>query len=93
MLGILALAALQLPGPPVNIARVMRAPQIVSRPLPADAPKFADVPNVAITYYDVTGHDIPEIQKSVAKQAPRDRLTNAPLPRPQAGRSPSRSRP
>jgi predicted secreted Zn-dependent protease len=69
-------------GIPLNTARTMRATQLGS-PAAADgapAAKFADVPNVAVTYYEVLGKAIPEIHKAVAKAAPRDPETNRILP-------------
>jgi predicted secreted Zn-dependent protease len=49
-------------------------------PLPSGSLRFADIPNVAVTYYEVTGNDIPEIHKSLSKAAPRDPATRNPMP-------------
>lgn len=41
---------------------------------------FADLPGVAVSYYDVNGRDVAAIHKSLQKAAPRDPVTNAVLP-------------
>lgn len=41
---------------------------------------FAQLPNVAVTYYDVAGRDIAEIHKTLAKAAPKDPETQHVLP-------------
>lgn len=46
----------------------------------APVPTLADVPNVDVTYYPVTGKDVPEIHRSIAKAAPRDAETGKRLP-------------
>jgi len=79
ILGILAYAALPGTQTPVNTAPVMRTIQ-VGPPPTANLLRFADVPNVAITYYDVTGDNIAEIHRAVAKAAPRDPTTRVPTP-------------
>jgi len=44
------------------------------------AATFAALPSVAVTYYDVTGRDIPAIHKAIAKAAPKDPETLHVLP-------------
>ena len=41
---------------------------------------FAELPDVAVTYYDVVGRDIPAIHKAIAKAAPKDPETQKTLP-------------
>lgn len=41
--------------------------------------RLQDVPGVTVSHYDVAGREVPEIHKSVAKQAPRDPLTGRTL--------------
>lgn len=43
-------------------------------------PTLASLPNVEITYYQVTGKDIPQIHRSLARAAPRDPGTGNRLP-------------
>lgn len=47
---------------------------------PPHAPTLANLPNVEVTYYDVTGKDVPEIHRSLARAAPRDPETGRRLP-------------
>ncbi|HKX92292.1 MAG TPA: DUF922 domain-containing protein [Sphingomicrobium sp.] len=81
---VFALAAQQPAGTsiPLNTAPTMRSAQLGDRTSGDAAPaaRFADIPNVAIIYYDVAGNDIPEIHKAVAKAAPREPETNRILP-------------
>jgi predicted secreted Zn-dependent protease len=46
---------------------------------PAPA-RFADLPGIAVTYYDVAGRDVPEIHKVVTRLAPRDPVTGRVTP-------------
>lgn len=48
----------------------------------ADAPiqALAGLPNVEVTYYEVTGKDVPEIHRSLNRAAPRDPVTGNRLP-------------
>lgn len=49
-------------------------------PAPAPAPKLADLPNVEITHYPVTGKTIRQIHKSLAEAAPKDPVSGKRLP-------------
>jgi predicted secreted Zn-dependent protease len=82
MIGAAALAAAQFQdvSQQVSTVPVMRAPQTVVVAPTAALARFSDLPNVSITYYDVTGHDVPEIHKSIATHAPRDPKSNQPIP-------------
>lgn len=81
ILTLLALTAadFQDPAQKASTVPVMRAPQTVGLPLAPKA-RFIDVPGVAVTYYDVSGHDVGEIHRSLAKLAPRDPRTKQPIP-------------
>lgn len=46
----------------------------------APASTLANLPNVEVTYYQVTGKDVPEIHRSLARAAPRDAETGKRLP-------------
>jgi predicted secreted Zn-dependent protease len=46
----------------------------------APGPALVGVPNIEVTYYQVTGKDVPEIHRSLAKAAPRDGETGRRLP-------------
>jgi predicted secreted Zn-dependent protease len=51
------------------------------RPIaPGKLAKFSDVPNVTVTYYDISGRDVEKIHRSVAKLAPRDPQRRRALP-------------
>ncbi len=85
MLVALALAALQ--GPPTyprgSGSETSRKPQLAPVTSPtATAPlaTFRDLPNVAVTYYDVTGRNLTQIHKSLTGAAPRDPATRKPIP-------------
>lgn len=42
--------------------------------------RFADLPNVTVTYYDVSGRDAREVHHSITQRAPRDPATGRPVP-------------
>ncbi|MFL6859467.1 MAG: DUF922 domain-containing protein [Sphingomicrobium sp.] len=51
------------------------------RPLaPGEPARLSDVPNVAVTYYEVAGRDLAAIHKSLARLGPRDPRTRRVLP-------------
>jgi predicted secreted Zn-dependent protease len=58
--------------------------QVAAAQAPAPAAprlaRFADVPNVAVNYYNVTGLDVPQIVASIRTAAPRNPQTGAPIP-------------
>ena len=85
MLVVLALAVLQ--GPPTYLrgspAETSRKPQlapVVSPTAAAPLTAFRDLPNVAVTYYDVTGRTVPEIHTSLTDAAPHDPDSRKPIP-------------
>ena len=47
---------------------------------PGSLAKLSDLPNVAVTYYDVPGRDLDKIHAALAKRAPRDPETRRILP-------------
>ena len=46
----------------------------------APLPTLANLPNVEVTYYEVSGKEVPEIHRSLARAAPRDPETGNRLP-------------
>jgi predicted secreted Zn-dependent protease len=58
------------------LAQAAPSPPAASAPVPA----LASLPNVEVTYYQVTGKDVPEIHRSLVRAAPRDPATGKRLP-------------
>ncbi|MFL6794579.1 MAG: DUF922 domain-containing protein [Sphingomicrobium sp.] len=57
------------------------APRPALRPLaPGELARLSDVPNVAVTYYEVAGRDLAAIHKSLARLGARDPRTRRVLP-------------
>ena len=58
-----------------------RRPQVARSAQPTvPLATFRDLPNVAVTYYDVAGRSIAEIHKSLTTASPRDPATRKPMP-------------
>ena len=53
-------------------------PAAVTAAVPAG--RFTDLPNIAVTTYDVTGRNVREVHASIAEQAPKDPATQRPIP-------------
>ena len=47
---------------------------------PTPLGKFSDLPNIDVTYYDVTGENVRAVHRSIEAKAPRDPATNKPTP-------------
>jgi predicted secreted Zn-dependent protease len=56
-------------------------PRPAARPLaPGELARYSDLPNIAVTYYDVAGSNLDAIHRSLAKLGPRDPETRRILP-------------
>jgi predicted secreted Zn-dependent protease len=85
MLVALALAVLQGPptyprGSPSETSRKPQVAPVASPTAVAPLTTFRDLPNVVVTYYDVTGRTVPQIHTSLTGAAPRDPESRKPIP-------------
>ena len=61
-------------------AILLSASTQVAAPAAAPLAKFSDLPNVTVTYYDVQGENVRAVHKAIEAAAPRDPVTNRPVP-------------
>ena len=60
---------------------ILQAVTAAPTAVPATPPaRFADLPNVVVTYYDVSGKNVREVHASIDRQATRDSTTQRAVP-------------